>query len=52
MRIGFVSSALSYFLSYIFFLVPPFYLFCFTVNSREEEESVGSAVDVGVGSLK
>ena len=52
MRIGFVSSASLYFWSYIFCFVPPFSFFCFSVTEREEEEYVGSAVDLkwpGVG---
>ena len=35
-----------------FCLVSPFSFFCFIVTGREEEESVGSAVGVGVSSLK
>ena len=52
MRIGFVYSALSYFWSYLFCLVPPFYFLCFSVTGREEEGYFGSASDVGVVSLK
>ena len=48
MWIGFVSFASSYFWSYIFCLVTPLLLFYFSVTGREEEESFGSAVDVGV----
>ena len=46
MRIVFVSSASLYFWSYIFFFVPPFYFFCFSVTGREEEEYVESAADL------
>ena len=52
MRIGFFSFASSYFWSCLFCLVPPFSFFYFSVTGREEEESVGNAVDVSVGNLK
>ena len=35
-----------------FLLCSPISFFCSSVTGREEEESVGSAVDVGVGNLK
>ena len=35
-----------------FCLIPSFYFFYFGITRREEEESVGSAVDGGVGNLK
>ena len=52
MRIDFVSFALSYIWSCILCLVSSFSFLCFGITGREEEESFGSAVDVGVGNTK
>ena len=46
MRIGFFPSASSYFWSYLFWFVPPFSFFCFSVIGIEEEEHFGSAADL------
>ena len=52
MRIDFVYFALSYIWSCIFFLGSKLYFFCFGITRIEEEESVGSTNDGGVGNLK
>ena len=51
-RIGFVSFVSSYILSCLICLVTPIYFSCFSVTGREKEESVVSALDLGVVNLK